>query len=196
MDLNRTVNVKNRSDSNAGYLLPDTGVRRNWTPGEVKKNLTVGELEQVTYIPGGLVILQDYLLINDQEVCEYLGLDTEPEYFYSEEDIKTLLRTGTLDQLLDCLDFAPEGVLDLIKKISIETKLNDIAKREAIKSKLGFDITAAISNIEYAALPEEADTLKQRRAKPIGETTQKTETNTGGRRSAPIQTPKYQRVEK
>lgn len=193
MDLNKTVNVKNRSDSNAGYLLPDSGIRRSWTPGEIKKNITVGELEQVTYVAGGLVIIQDYLLINDQEVCEYLGLNTEPEYFYSEEDIKTLLNSGTLDQLLDCLDFAPEGVLDLIKKISVEIKLNDISKREAIKSKLKFDVTAAIVNNEYANAPEETDNSKQRRAKPVGENEPKP-VATGGRRSEPVQAPKYKRA--
>ena len=193
MDLNKTVNVKNRSNSTAGYTLPDSGVRRTWVPGEVKKSLTVAELEQATYIPGGLAILQDYLLINDQEVCEYLGLSTEPEYFYSEENIKTLLGSGTLDQLLDCLDFAPEGVLDLIKKMSVELKLNDISKREAIKEKLKFDITAAISNVEYANTPDENEgTAKTRRAKPVGEA----KTNTaekGGRRTAPA-IPTYVKV--
>lgn len=192
MDLNKTVNVKNRSDSNAGYLLPDSGIRRSWTPGEIKKNITVGELEQVTYVAGGLIIIQDYLLINDQEVCEYLGLKTEPEYFYSEEDVRTLLNSGTLDQLLDCLDFAPEGVLDLIKKISVEIKLNDISKREAIKSKLKFDVTAAIINSEYANAPDEAENSKQRRAKPVGEV--ETKAKEGGRRSEPVQVPKYTRA--
>ena len=69
--LNRVVNVKNRGIGEVGYTLPDTGVRRTWTPGEVKKSMTVAELEQVTYIPGGVKLMQKYLVINDQEVCEY-----------------------------------------------------------------------------------------------------------------------------
>ena len=157
--LNKTVNVLNRGTAEVGYTLHDSGVRRNWMPNEIKKNMTVNELEQLTYIPGGLKLLQKYLVINDPDVCEYLGLETEPEYFYTEADVRTLLTTGTLDQLLDCLDFAPEGVIDLIKKLSIEVKLNDVSKREAIKSAIGFDVTAAIANVEYAfqaldALPE------------------------------------------
>ena len=193
--LNRVVNVKNRGIGEVGYTLPDTGVRRTWTPGEIKKNMTVAELEQATYIPGGLKLMQKYLLINDQEVCEYLGLETEPEYFYGEEEVRTLLGHGTLDQLLDCLDFAPTGVIDLIKKIAVETKLNNVRKREAIKEKIGFDVSAAILNVEYANTQETegtATTTRTRRAKPVGDSDTKEEAT--GRRSKPVETPKYIRA--
>ena len=100
--LNKTVNVLNRGTARVGYTLHDSGVRRSWMPNEVKKNMAVSELEQLTYIPGGLKLLKKYLVINDPDVCEYLGLETEPEYFYTEADVRTLLTTGTLDQLLDC----------------------------------------------------------------------------------------------
>ena len=177
-----------------GYTLPDTGVRRTWAPGEVKKSMTVAELEQATYIPGGLKLMQKYLVINDQEVCEYLGLETEPEYFYGEEEVRTLLSHGTLDQLLDCLDFAPTGVIDLIKKIAVETKLNDVRKREAIKEKIGFDVSAAILNVEYANTQETEGTAttRTRRAKPVGDSYKKEEAT--GRRRKPVETPKYTRA--
>lgn len=194
MDLNKTVNVLNRGTGEAGYTLPDTGVRRNWMPGEIKKGISVGELEQATYIPGGLKLIQRYLVINDEEVCNYLGLEVEPEYFYTEEEIRLLLSSGTIEQLLDCLDFAPEGVLDLIKKLSLELKLNDVAKREAIKNKLGFDVTAAISNVDYANSSDESEEGQKsgRRAEPIKKKTEN-ENNTGGRRTAPVEN-KYKRV--
>lgn len=191
--LDRIVNVKNRGTSEAGYTLPDSGIRRNWTPGEIKKNIPVSELEQATYIPGGFKLIQKYLLINDKEVCDYLGLETEPEYFYDEAEIKTLLSSGTIDQFLDCLDFAPGGVLDLIKKIAVEINLNDINKRQAIKDKLEFDVTAAIANAQYAnSTDEEAETNKKRRAKPMDE---KATPTTRGRRTKTTETPKYTRVE-
>ena len=192
--LNRVVNVKNRGIGEVGYTLPDTGIRRTWAPGEVKKNMAVAELEQATYIPGGLKLMQKYLVINDQEVCEYLGLETEPEYFYGEEEIRTLLSYGTLDQLLDCLDFAPAGVIDLIKKIAVETKLNDVRKREVIKEKIGFDVSATILNVEYANTQETegAATTRTRRAKPVGDSDKKE--GATGRRSKPVETPKYTRA--
>lgn len=187
MNLDKTVNILNRGTGEAGYTLPDTGVRRNWIPGEVKKGITVRELEQATYIPGGLKLMQKYLVINDEDVCEYLGLQVEPEYFYTAEEIRVLLSSGTIDQLLDCLEFAPEGVLDLIKKISLELKLNDVSKRDAIKKKLGFDVTAAISNVDYANADDKEDKSQKsgRRAEPIKRTEE--ENNTGARRTAPVQ---------
>lgn len=192
--LNKTVNVLNRGTGEVGYTLPDSGIRRNWMPGEVKKNMVVGELEQVTYIPGGLKLMQKYLVINDQEVCDYLGLETEPEYFYTEEDVRTLLVSGTLDQLLDCLDFAPGGVIDLIKKLSIEVRLNDVAKREAIKKAIGFDVTAAIANVDYATSDdaEEPASKGKRRSTPVSKETEQVKS---GRRSAPVDN-KYKRVDK
>lgn len=185
--LSRLVNVLNRGTGEAGYTLPDSGVRRNWTPGEIKKNISVAELEQATYIPGGQKLMQKYLVINDPEVCEYLGLQTEPEYFYTEGDIRTLLANGTLDQLLDCLDFAPTGVIDLIKKIALETKLNDVSKREAIKNATKFDVTAAITNVEYASEKDEVGEQKTgRRTTPLNKE-EKKERNAGGRRTQPAQ---------
>lgn len=194
MDLNKTVSVLNRGTGEAGYTLPDNGVRRNWAPGEVKKGISVGELEQATYVPGGLKLMQKYLVINEKDVCEYLGLEIEPEYFYTEEEIRVLLASGTLDQLLDCLDFAPVGVLDLIKKISLDLRLNDVAKREAIKKKLGFDVTAAISNVDYANTSDEDENSQKtgRRAEPIKKKVEE-ENNTGGRRATPVDN-KYKRV--
>jgi len=55
-----------------------------------------------------------------------------------------LLQHGSLDEFLDCLDFAPEGVLDLIKEYAVTLPLNDVAKRQAILDKLGFNVTVAI----------------------------------------------------
>jgi len=68
----------------------------------------------------------------------------EPEYNYSKEEIIQLMKEGSLDEFLDCLDFAPEGVKELIKTLSVQLPLNDVAKREAILNKLHFNVDAAI----------------------------------------------------
>jgi len=54
------------------------------------------------------------------------------------------MQTGSLDEFLDCLDFAPDVVKDMIKDISVTLPLNDVAKRDAIKEKLNFDVARAI----------------------------------------------------
>lgn len=176
------VNVKNRSTSKVCYKIDETGVRRTWAPGEIKKNISVEELEKASYTPGVLKLFEKYLVINEGEVCEHLGIAVEPEYFYSEDTIEELLLKGTLDQLLDCLDFAPGGVIDLLKDIAVKKQLNDVSKRNAIKEATGFDITSAIENVKFST----ADTDKKenktgRRAKPVGE---KDAPKKSGRRTA------------
>ena len=68
----------------------------------------------------------------------------EPEYYYTEEDVRDLLENQSLDALKDCLDFAPRGTIDLVKKIAVELPLNDVAKRKAILDMTGFNVTSAV----------------------------------------------------
>ena len=98
-----------------------------------------------------------------------LNIETEPEYFYTEKEIKELLITGTLDQLKDCLDFAPEGVIELIKKIAVEIQLPDIRKRDAITAKTGFSISNAITVNQIMDAEDEVkeEPKAVRRATPI-----------------------------
>lgn len=176
LDRNKKVSVKNRGTGTATYIVPDLGVRRSFTPGETKRDIMVEELEKLTFVPGGLKLMQKYLIISDKEVAEDLGLNVEPEYFYDEEQVRYLLSQGSIEQLLDCLDFAPEGVHHLIKKLAVETKLNDYQKREAIKKALRFDVTKAIDNVEYDKSQEKNEgDLKQRRAAAVN-TESETET--------------------
>ena len=137
--------VKNRSAGVAGYVIPEIGVRRSFAPGEVKV-ISVEELEKLTYVPGGLAILTHYLQILDEEAISHIGIKTQPEYYMSEKDIVNLIKTGSTDEFLDCLDYAPSGVIELLKTLSVQVPLVDIAKRAALKSKTGFDVEAALKN--------------------------------------------------
>ena len=73
----------------------------------------------------------------------------EPEYHMSEQDIARVMATGTLDEFLDMLDFAPNGVIDLVKRMAVNPKnpLQDYSKIEALKKKTGLDVAAALKNI-------------------------------------------------
>ncbi|MDV3428265.1 MAG: hypothetical protein LIR50_14805 [Bacillota bacterium] len=66
----------------------------------------------------------------------------------SEAQIRDLLLTGSLDAFLDALDFAPIGVIDLIKSMSVSLPLTDLNKRKALKEKTGFDVDKALIHIE------------------------------------------------
>ena len=146
-----TCKVKNRGAGHITYKIPEDGIRRSFAPGEVK-TISYEELEKLTYQPGGMAILASFLQVQDEEVITNFNIKAEPEYHMSEADVIKLLREGSLDSFLDALDFAPIGVIDLIKKFSVEMPLTDMSKRKALKEKTGFDVDAALKHKE--------DTLK------------------------------------
>ena len=163
-------NVKNRSSSVVVYRIPETNIRREFAPGEVKR-IPFGELEKLTYQDGGRELLENFLQILEEEVTSDLNVNREPEYNMSEQQIVDLLKNGSLDAFLDALDFAPIGVIDLIKSFSVSLPLTDIDKRKALKSKTGFDVDNALRHIEEEkseASPSNTPTVAERRTQPAG----------------------------
>ena len=160
--------VTNRNNGSTGYAVPDLNINRRFAAGETKE-ISMDELRKLSYQPGGRYILENYLIVHDKAAVEELLTEgVEPEYFYTEADIKELLSKGTLDQLLDCLDYAPKGTIELVKYMAVEMKINDISKRDAIKDKTGFDVSMAIKINEESALTDEVEKLNTgRRAAPI-----------------------------
>ena len=151
-------NVKNRGASWVTYKIPEDGIRRSFAPGEVKR-VSDTELEKLTYQPGGMIILSQFLQIQDEVALRNLNIHTEPEYYMSEADVAALIKTGSLDAFLDALDFAPVGVVDLIKKLSLDIPLMDLSKRKALKDKTGLDVDAALKNREAEKEDENAGNI-------------------------------------
>ena len=142
---NDLVKVQNRDNGSVGYTIPDlNNLHRTYQPNETK-SITMDELRKLSYVPGGMEILRNYLVILDEEAREEILSDVEPEYYLTKDGVKKLLLEGTLDALLDCLDFAPSGVVDLVKDVAVEIELNDVKKRDAILNKTGFNVTNAIN---------------------------------------------------
>lgn len=139
------MRVKNRSAHRVGYTIPN-GARRIFNSGETL-DIPVEEIGQLMYQPGGKVLIERYLLI-PAEGREALGWDWEvqPEYDYTEEQIKNVLIKGSLDEFLDMLDFAPEGVITLVREYAISLPLTDMNKMEAFKEKFGYDVATAIKH--------------------------------------------------
>lgn len=137
--------VRNRSASMVVYKIPEANIRREWQPGEVKR-IPFGELEQLSYQAGGRELMANFLQVVEEEVTDRLGINREPEYNMNEQQIIDLILNGSLDAFLDALDFAPIGVIDLIKNFSVSLPITDMNKREALKRKTGFDVDKAIAN--------------------------------------------------
>ena len=191
MDLNKKVKVWNRNGANTVYYIDELRMLREFAPagrhGDVLM-IPISELQALSYIQGGHTLLTQHLLIKEQEVCEFLGVPVEPEYYYGVEEVKTLLKEGTLEQLMDCLEFAPSGVKDLLVKYAVDEKVDSYEKRDLITKATGVNITARIKNNELSG--PESEGVEEK----VG---------TSSRRAAPIQTKesatpvnKYKVVEK
>lgn len=180
IDEKKIVRVTNRDNGHVGYRIPDmNNLVRDFSANETK-NITVEELKKLAYISGGPTLIRDYLVIEDPEVVEEILGDVEPEYYYNEEDVKKLLLNGSLDELKDCIEFAPKGTVDLVKQLAVELPVNDITKRKAILDMTGFNVDAAIM-INEETKDEIETTQKVRRVneKPV----EKEEVKPAGRRA-------------
>ena len=180
------IKVKNRDSGTVGYTIPELGnLHRSFSKGETKE-ITMDELRKLSYISGGKILLQNYLIVQNQDALkELLSDDVEPEYYYREEDMKQLLLTGSNDQLLDCLEFAPEGVIGLVKDLAVSLKINDISKRNIILEKTGFNVTNAIAINEETIEGEGEEAKSSRRSAPV--TVEKSDETPKRRVAAPQQ---------
>lgn len=143
MNKNMKIKIRNRCGGAVNYRIPDLNLFRTFERGE-QKELPFDEIQRLAYVPGGEYLLQHSLVIENPEARDEILGHVELEYNYTEKDIENLLNNGSIDALLDCLDFAPNGVINLVKKIAVDTELNDVKKREIIFQKTGFNIDNAI----------------------------------------------------
>lgn len=165
---NKILTIKNRSTGMVVYRLDNGRIRRELQPGEAIK-VDASELEKLTYQPGGRELIQRYLLVSDEDTLNEINVHREAEYYMQEKDIIKLLKDGSLDEFLDCLDFAPQGVIDLILKYAVSLPITDINKMNALKEKTGFDVLAALKHQQEEREAEktpEAAPAPQRRVQP------------------------------
>ena len=163
MSENKLVKVRNRNNGSTGYFLADARINRTWAPGETKQ-ISMEELQALQWEPGGDYILKNLLVVEDADVVALLNMNVEPEYFYTEEEIRKILFQGSLDELLDYLDFAPAGGIELIKQIAVTEQLPDTRKREAISKHTGFNIDTAIQINRM--MDTDTETPEEREKKP------------------------------
>lgn len=151
------VSVTNRSNGFISYVLPDERIRREFYPNETKE-ISIDELHKVAVQTGGRELLYNFLFINDQKVVrEVLNIEEELEYWLKEAQIPAWINSCSLDEFKDALDFAPEGIKDLIKKYSVSEPLNDVRKRQALLDILNFSVDSAIQIETLAKQEDEVD---------------------------------------
>lgn len=167
MNKNMEVVVVNRKQGGLTVIIPDLNVRKRFAKTGAFSTMTVGELEALKVTPGGERVLKEYLKIEDAEVANHiLDGQVEAEYNYGEKEIDFLLYKATTEQLLDALDFAPEGVLEIIRAKAIEEWPNTTAKLVAINEKFSISLEK-IKMLQLDIIKEEKEVKSARRSNPV-----------------------------
>lgn len=167
----KLIKVTNRNAGITGYVLDEGRIHRRFELNETKA-IPLEELKALAANPGGKKILNDYLVIDDKSALEALDLNVEQEYFYNEEDIEKILLTGELDLLEDTLNFAPQGVIEILKRKAVELQLPDTRKRKLIFDKTGFSVDNAIMINEVVNAEEKTETIDEKIERKIKEANQ------------------------
>ena len=172
--------VQNRSAGRVVYSIPDRNIRKDLAPGQSIK-VPKEEVEALAYTNGGMELIRNYLLVKDEQTLDELNVKREPEYYMDINQVAELLTKGSLDEFLDALDFAPAGVIDMIKDLSVQLPLNDVAKRQALKEKTGYDIDTAIRNNLADKAPEDDDAVEEKKETPKRRVVQQTRRTDGSK---------------
>lgn len=163
----KTLKVTNRSNGEVTYSLAELSVRRVFSIFETK-NIPEAEMEALFQTDGGRELIKDFLLIHDED---WVNRHWEPtiEYFWTEKEIKECLLNDTTELFSETLDYAPEGVIDLIKFYAWKLPISDLNKINVISEKLGFDVQAAVVMMKEM-VPEETSgqtkRLRQKKSEP------------------------------
>ncbi len=169
------VTVENRTAGKIVYQIPDRHIRRELAPRQAVR-VPKEEIEALSYTAGGLDLIRNHLLVKDEQVLNDLSIHREPEYYMNADSVAKLIREGSLNEFKDAIDFAPDGVVDMIKDLSVQMPLNDFSKRQALKEMTGFDVDKAIEN-DRANRANDDDTApaveapKTRRVQTVGRRT-------------------------
>lgn len=163
----KMVSVTNRDNGGVTGLLSN-GRKISFNAGQTK-NVSLEDLLELKSTDGGNRLLREYLVVTDVDALKALDMeDVEPEYYYSEKEVRKLLAEGTLDQLEDCLNFAPDGVIDLVKDIAYEIELPDTRKRKLIAQKTGYNLDNILRVKEVLDTPSSTEEpKKERKAAPV-----------------------------
>lgn len=143
---NTKVKVRNLVSHSVTYKIEEENIRRSFAANE-EKTLTAGELRKLNYKRGGHVLLNEYLNISNEELANEFGVSSDAfknEYSWDVDKVDKVLLKEPIEVLLDALDFAPLGILDLIQERAIALNINSMDKREAISKALNIDLSKMI----------------------------------------------------
>jgi hypothetical protein len=166
-NLTKKVAVISRSKGSVSYSIPTLRVSRTWLQAGDSIDIPIDELLELRVTAGGAKLMDKYLMIADPTAYAIVYNEEEmiPEYQYGIEEVKYLLYEGTVEQLMDAIDYAPQGVLDLIKQLAVKKMPDKTDKIEVINKKFNINLLTIVQN---ATLEEDAEEKTVvRRSEPV-----------------------------
>ena len=164
-----TITLRNFTTNTVVYRTPSTRVRRELPAGGSIK-VTAGEIREMMYDKGCVDILRNYVQICNKPLALEVGVSEdsyENEYNWTLADIKNCLLNGSIEQLADAMDFAPDGIKESLLTEAINLEIPDVRKREIISKAMNRDVSGMIVNkhkIEEDKEPVEKTKTATRRA--------------------------------
>lgn len=174
---NTMVSVMNMTEHKITLVDRNTRSRYIFGPQQAK-SLAASDIRSLAYVPGILTMFYDgkLRLDNDKLAAEFNIPTDIPEYSYTIEDIDNILLNEDIEVLLDTLDFAPEGILEIVKSRAVALKIPSLEKRKVISDRLSTDklkvsidkmIREAEEMEEALPVAEEKTVEKKRRRAPV-----------------------------
>ena len=158
------VEVRNLVDHMVVYKLDELNRRVVFNPFETKK-VSAGELRRLNYQHGGQVLLHNYLSVQNKELRKEFGIDpTMVEYDWMLKDIDAALTSRPMDELLDALEFGPEGIKNMLVDRAVQLKIPDTNRRKAIQDIMGVDVNSMINFQEQMDAEPEVEAPHTRRS--------------------------------
>lgn len=144
------IAVRNLTDCSVSYQIPEDNRRVVFRKNEIKK-ISAGELRKLYFKPGGDSLLRNYLWIDNMELRKEFNIPNDvPEYEWTLQDVAKVVNEGSIDELMDALEFGPTGIAMAIVDYAIENRIADSNKRKAIQEITGMDVDQAIRLHEAA----------------------------------------------
>lgn len=146
VDDTEIIALENIAGHDVGYTLESSNISRTITP-KVTIRVPAREIRELATSYGGLIMLQNYIRINNKDLAKEIGVpDDCLEYWWTEEDVYAALTTEPIEVLLDALDFAPQGIKEQLEQKAIEEEISDNNRLKAISNALGVDLFSMIKN--------------------------------------------------
>lgn len=140
--------VQNLTNNNITYIDDNGGLKRRFV-FRAQQSIPMDKdiIDRMSYDTGGARLLKEFLSVKNEEVRESIGIPGDQiEYDWTSKDVIELLKNGEEDALKDALDFAPQGIIDMIVDEAVALPLSDRNKVEIITEMTGCNVESMISN--------------------------------------------------